>query len=60
MFKDLKKSGDIMSKWIENLIREMKTMKKNQTEILEQKNIFEMKISVGGINSVLNNQKKMQ
>ena len=38
----------------------MKTMKKNQTEILEQKNIFEMKISVGGINSVLNNQKKMQ
>ena len=60
MFKDLKKSGDIMSKWIENLIREMKTMKKNQIEILEQKNIFEMKISVGGINSILNNQKKMQ
>lgn len=60
MFKDLKKSRDIMSKWIENLIREMKTMKKNQIEILEQKNIFEMKISVGGINSILNNQKKMQ
>ena len=60
MFKDLKKSRDIMSKWIENLIREMKTMKKNQIEILEQKNIFEMKISVGGINNILNNQKKMQ
>ena len=49
-----------MSKWIENLIREMKTMKKNQAEILEQKSIFEMKISVSGINRVLNNQKKMQ
>ena len=35
MFKDLKKSRDIMSKWIENLIREMKTMKRNQIEILE-------------------------
>ena len=31
----------------------MKTMKKNQVEILGQKKIFEMKISVGGINSVL-------
>lgn len=60
MFKDLKKFWDIMSKWIENLIREMKTMKKNQAEILEQKNIFETKISVSGINRVLNNQKKMQ
>lgn len=60
MFKDLKKFWDIMSKWIENLIREMKTMKKNQAEILEQKSIFEMKISVSGINRVLNNQKKMQ
>lgn len=60
MFKDLKKFWDIMSKWIENLIREMKTMKKNQAEILEQKNIFETKMSVSGINRVLNNQKKMQ
>lgn len=60
MFKDLKKFWDIMSKWIENLIREMKTMKKNQAEILEQKNIFETKMSVSGINRVLNNRKKMQ
>lgn len=60
MFKDLKKFWDIMSKWIGNLIREMKTMKKNQAEILEQKNIFETKMSVSGINRVLNNQKKMQ